>query len=161
MTIIAGWRPEGATYDEFASGPKTGRFRNCKICGGMHSTAKWPDNCKAETPWLRSDLASPMIISDKLDLDGVNGMVSMHDGRRYDSKRAYYKSLRQGGCEIDDRKEPTLTHTNEQPDAAHLREVEETVNEAYEQLHSDSFSNDQMANMLRDKQESVGGFHVE
>ncbi len=43
----------------------------------------------------RSDLASPMVISDSLD-----GVWNPINGQRYDSKRAYYKAVRAHGGEI-------------------------------------------------------------
>lgn len=44
----------------------------------------------------RSGLAIPMIISDTLR----DPVKSMADGRIYDSKSAYYKSVKSAGCEI-------------------------------------------------------------
>lgn len=43
----------------------------------------------------RSDLPTPMIIRDGLD-DVVNPI----DGKPYSSKSAYYRTVRQAGCEI-------------------------------------------------------------
>lgn len=153
MTVVAGWRPEGAEYDEFASGPKTGRFRMCKVCGGMHSTAAWPDNCKPETPWLKSDLPTPMLISDQLA-----DVRSMHDGKVYDSKSRYYESLRRAGKVIvgNEQAKPRAQSERELD-----REIGQTVKDAVAQLKSGNLSNDQMKNMLREKPESQGGFHVE
>lgn len=37
-----------------------GRQRLCRVCGGWHSPAAWPHNCRSEAP-PRSRLAAPMI----------------------------------------------------------------------------------------------------
>lgn len=43
----------------------------------------------------RSGLPAPMIISDHLD-----GVQNPCDGKTYDSKSAYYRAVRDAGCEI-------------------------------------------------------------
>ena len=45
----------------------------------------------------RSSLPCPAIRSD-----GMGALVSMADGRTYDSKSAYYASVKNAGCEIVD-----------------------------------------------------------
>lgn len=39
--------------------------------------------------------SGPMVISD-----GLDGVLNPADGRRYDSKRAYYRAVRAAGAEI-------------------------------------------------------------
>lgn len=46
----------------------------------------------------RSALSSPRIVSDAMD-DVVNPL----DGKPYDSKSSYYRTVKTAGCEIDDR----------------------------------------------------------
>lgn len=74
------------------------RSRYCKACQGWHDTnAAWPPECSAhfgvknDAPYIRTD--------------GMDPLRSMADGKVYDSKSGYYKSVRQAGCEIvgDDR----------------------------------------------------------
>lgn len=43
----------------------------------------------------RSGLSAPMIISDHLD-----GVQNPCDGKTYDSKSAYYRAVKDAGCEI-------------------------------------------------------------
>jgi hypothetical protein len=57
--------------------------------------APWPSNCLPERNWNRADLAAPLLIRDGLD-DVWNPV----DGRKYDSKSAYYAAVKAAGCEI-------------------------------------------------------------
>lgn len=41
----------------------------------------------------------PSVISDNLD-----GLLNPADGKRYDSKSAYFRTMRAHGCEVDDRR---------------------------------------------------------
>ena len=43
----------------------------------------------------RSELAAPMIIRD-----GLENVVNPCDGKPYDSKSAYYRAVKNAGCEI-------------------------------------------------------------
>lgn len=125
--------------------------RLCKYCDGWHRFDAWPHNCLPPRNLNRSDHPAPAIISDTLP-GGIHGMLSHADGRIYDSKQAYYKSVRAAGCEIvaDDR--------SYQPEALAEREIdrgpsEAEIRNAYIQardtLTSDNISDDQMHNMLR------------
>lgn len=70
--------------------------RFCKTCRGWHDLDRpWPDNCLPERNWNRADLPSPRLIRDGLD-DVINPI----DGRPYSSKSAYYRKVREAGCEI-------------------------------------------------------------
>lgn len=69
------------------------RSRFCKTCSGWHDLAQpWPVEClghfgiKADAPYVRTD--------------GMDPIRSMADGRLYDSKSAYYASVKRAGCEI-------------------------------------------------------------
>lgn len=68
-----------------------------------------------ELPVARSDLPSPMIISDTME-----SLVNPANGRRYDSKRAYEKAVKAAGCEI---------LGNEKPSASPRPEMDDPVNE--------------------------------
>ena len=50
---------------------------------------------KRQAAPLHSGAAAPMIRTD-----GMDAMRSMADGRLYDSRSAYYASVRAAGCEI-------------------------------------------------------------
>ena len=55
----------------------------------------WPEVAARRRERARSSLPAPMIISDHLD--GVKNPV---DGKTYDSKSAYYQTVKAAGCEI-------------------------------------------------------------
>lgn len=58
----------------------------------------WPQVAaarRARASAIRSSLPSPMIISDNLD-----GVQNPCDGKIYDSKSAYYRAVKDAGCEI-------------------------------------------------------------
>lgn len=70
--------------------------RFCKVCRGWHDLdLPWPDNCRPERNLARSDLPTPKLIRDGLD-DVWNPV----DGKKYDSKSAYYAAVKAAGCEI-------------------------------------------------------------
>lgn len=73
----------------------------------------------------RSDLPSPMVISDHLEV------MSMADGKHYDSKSAYYRSVRAAGCEIVGNERPTQRDPTSTPGG-----VERDIKTAIEQLGS-------------------------
>lgn len=110
------------------------RERHCRVCDGWHDLAKpWPHNCRAhfgERP-QRGDFPMPAVRSDRLP-GGVDGMMSMADGKRYDSRRAYERAVRDSGCEVvgDDRLPQT------QPDAVTMseHEAEAAVAETLDQM---------------------------
>lgn len=132
-------------------------IRRCKTCGGDHPLDRWPGNCMPEQNWNRSELASPRIIGDALPGD-INGMLSMHDGKLYDSKSAYYRSLREGGCEIvgNDQSSPRRHVSEREID----NDIARDVKDALDQLQTDGLSNDEMGNMLRAPADVHAGFSV-
>lgn len=71
-------------------------------------------------------VAAPMIISDKLDdvLNPVNGQL-------YDSKSAYYRAVREAGCEIVGNDAPTHVHTPPE-----VPGVEQDIKTAIDQLNA-------------------------
>jgi len=72
------------------------RSRLCRACGAFHPLEDaWPPACAPEA-------AAP---APAVRPDGMAPLRSMADGRLYDSKSAYYASVRRAGCEIvgDDR----------------------------------------------------------
>lgn len=66
------------------------------ICYG--TLVSWPEIAaarRARAQALRSDLPAPTVIRDALD-----GVVNPCDGKRYDSKRAYERTVKDAGCVI-------------------------------------------------------------
>ena len=67
------------------------RERFCKVCRGWHDLSKdWPIECYPEVSNNRSDLSSPMLITDTM-----KPVQSQLDGKMYDSKsklRSTYKA---------------------------------------------------------------------
>jgi hypothetical protein len=58
----------------------------------------WPEVAsrrRARALASRSELPAPMIIRDEL-----SGVVNPCDGKRYDSKSAYYRAVKEAGCVI-------------------------------------------------------------
>ena len=89
------------------------RLVSCRICGGWHSTERpWPDNCKFHwgEPPNRSLLPHPMVISDIPS----EPFQSMKDGRWFESKSSYRKSLREGD-------NPCIEVGNDAPTTVHER----------------------------------------
>jgi hypothetical protein len=102
------------------------RSRYCKACQGWHNLEQaWPAECAGHFGQVN---AAPMIRTD-----GMDPVKSMADGRVYDSRSAYYRSVKNAGCEIvgDDRagfgKRPEFT-----PHAGVERDIKRTI----EQLRS-------------------------
>lgn len=70
--------------------------RFCKVCRGWHDLDRpWPDNCRPERNMARSDFATPRLIRD-----GLEDVWNPVNGKVYDSKSAYYRAVRDAGCEI-------------------------------------------------------------
>jgi hypothetical protein len=70
--------------------------RYCKVCEGWHDLDRpWPDNCRPEPIWARSDLPAPMLIGDNLDY-----VWNPADGKRYTSKKKYEREVKARGYEI-------------------------------------------------------------
>lgn len=68
----------------------------------------------------------PLIISDDL---GKNGVLNHADGKKYDSKSAYYRAVRDAGCEVvgDD---PMPVSTPSEPSESEIkRDVAQTLSE--------------------------------
>ena len=70
-------------------------IRKCRDCGGLHQTDQWPSECFGQFERQRSDLPMPAIRSD-----GMGTILNHADGRLYDSKSAYYRAVKDAGCEI-------------------------------------------------------------
>lgn len=74
------------------------RSRACRACQDFHPIDEpWPAACAGHfaSRGPASDLAAPMLIRD-----GMAPIVSMADGKTYDSKRAYERGVRRAGCVI-------------------------------------------------------------
>lgn len=89
--------------------------RFCKVCRGWHDLDQpWPDNCLPERNMARSDLPTPRVISDRLD-DVWNPV----NGKKYDSKSAYYRAVKDAGY--------TIAGNDSSITKAHERAVETTA----------------------------------
>lgn len=72
------------------------RERICKVCNGFHAVEAWPSACFGHWSFgKRSDLAAPQIIKDCIE-----PIRSMADGRMYDSRSKYLRSVRAAGCDV-------------------------------------------------------------
>ena len=70
--------------------------RFCRVCRGWHDLDRpWPDNCRPERNLARADLPTPRLIRD-----GLEDVWNPVNGKIYDSKSAYYRAVREAGCEI-------------------------------------------------------------
>lgn len=68
--------------------------RFCRICKDWHDLAEaWPFECRGHFPPPPHRTIN--VISDNLDYT-----LNMADGRRYSSKAAYYRAVKNAGCEI-------------------------------------------------------------
>ena len=68
----------------------------------------------------------PMVISDNLD-----SVLNHVDGKRYDSKSAYYKAVRHAGCEIIGNEKVEPKRREYQP-----QNVEQDIARAYQEVSS-------------------------
>lgn len=84
-----------------------------------------PEDIRYQPP--RSDLPSPMVVSDSLG-DVWNPV----NGQMYDSKSAYYKAVRAAGCEIMGNEAPKQASTPND-DGPPLRDIEKSVADAFKQ----------------------------
>ena len=66
-------------------------YRICKFCGDAHDVNNWPDNHREWVPDNRSDLASPFVIGDNIEL------LNHATGEMATSKRALRQSYRDNG----------------------------------------------------------------
>lgn len=66
------------------------RSRLCKACGEFHDL---------EQPWPCARPESPNA-APNIRADGMDAILSHADGRIYDSRSAYYASVKAAGCEI-------------------------------------------------------------
>lgn len=71
------------------------RSRLCKACGAFHPVDGWPLQCYRVISEKRSALGVPYIRSD-----GMNETWNPVDGKRYDSRSAYERAVKDAGCQI-------------------------------------------------------------
>lgn len=84
--------------------------RFCKVCRGWHSLdTPWPHNCLPERILTRADLPAPRLIRD-----GIDDVWNPVNGRKYDSKSAYYRAVKDAGCEIAGN-DSSVTQAHEKP----------------------------------------------
>jgi hypothetical protein len=70
------------------------RSRLCRACGDFHDTeSPWPEACAGHFRTRAND-------APNIRTDGMDPVKSMADGKTYDSKSAYYGSVKRAGCEI-------------------------------------------------------------
>ena len=104
-------------------------LRLCRVCEDWHSTnAAWPRECAGHfrvMTYSRSDLPVPMIISDTLH-DVVNPL----DGKPYDSKSNYYRTVRENDCQILGNETITPRDNDDIP----IAPIEAEVAKAFDQL---------------------------
>lgn len=79
----------------------------------------------------RIDVCAPQVIRD-----GLPDIKSMADGRRYDSKRAYYRSVKRANCEIVDGLKPESYVAKPESDKAHMQHIVSDIKKSLEQLRS-------------------------
>lgn len=74
--------------------------RYCKTCDDWHDLEQpWPH----ERPQAkRGDMPTPFFVSDNLG----QHLMNHADGKRYDSRSAYYKAVKSAGCEIMGNEKP-------------------------------------------------------
>ena len=97
-----------ATYDEYMSGPRAGRFLTCKVCGDLHNVYDWPHNHMPEQYDLQHEYAGIGIISDNLEsLGGLNGIQCQASGIHFTSKKKMRDEYRaRGMIEMGNSKPP-------------------------------------------------------
>ncbi len=104
-------------------------MRACRVCRDWHDLDQWPRACVGHfgVRGQRSELPAPAIRPD-----GMGALLSHADGRFYDSKSAYYASIKAAGCEIvgNDTSAIRDRPTYEAPDADIERDVVQTMKEA-------------------------------
>lgn len=123
-------------------------IRLCKVCGGWHPLDQWSGNCLPPLNMNRSELASPQVVRD-----GMDDVLHPITQRPYDSKRALRADYRARGLEEVGNEEPKSPQVREPDD----KDIVQDIKRAYEELTSDSFSNDQMSNMLRPENAPIEG----
>lgn len=151
--LVNGWR--SGEYDEFVSGPKSGTFKTCRFCGGLHEVSAWPDNHREPEYDLRSDLGSPFVISDSLENFGLDGIQSQADGRHYTSKsrlRADYRA--RGMIEIGNDPARLRQRPKPKPDR---QKIKEAVHRAWNAVHSEGATAHNYRTRSKDKNHRVFG----
>jgi hypothetical protein len=82
----------------------------------------WPLVAAARRERARSSLPAPMIISDHLD--DVKNPV---DGKTYDSKSAYYQTVKAAGCEIVGNEAEKMVATSDKRSNVGREEIKEAL----------------------------------
>lgn len=69
-------------------------IRLCRACGDFHDLAgAWPSACYEHFGVVASS-------APNIRTDGMAPIKSMASGQMFDSKSAYYRDIKQAGCEI-------------------------------------------------------------
>lgn len=100
--------------DAFDHDPST---RCCPFCKAIGIAYRGPKNYV--TPYVQSD-----------NMGGVQGLKSMADGKMYDSKAAYYASLKEKGYEVVGNDAPTTRGTPK----TEAIDWKQALHETYQQL---------------------------
>lgn len=100
------------------------RSRYCRVCSEFHDLEEsWPEACighfgtvsKGAAPYIRPD--------------GMDAIESPVNGMLYDSRSAYYRSIKAAGCEIVGNERPQRRSTP-------MPSVRTDIRRAIEQLNS-------------------------
>lgn len=103
--------------------------RFCKVCKGWHDLDQpWPSNCAPERNMVRADLPSPRLIRD-----GLDNVWNPVDGKIYDSKSAYYGTVKRAGYEIAGNDSSISTAHEKARDLKTAPGLKDTLKQAYEQ----------------------------
>jgi len=93
----------------------------------MHEVSAWPGPCLEQFKRKRSDLPAPYIRSD-----GMDPTMNHADGQMYDSKSAYYRGVKDAGCEIVGNE----ALTPKGPTELCERELKQDISTVYDQLEA-------------------------
>lgn len=100
------------------------RSRACRVCGGWHDLAEpWPSACYGHFGTIATGTGP------NIRPDGMDAIENPVDGRKYDSKSAYYAAVKRAGCEIFGNE----TYVGKRPE---LPPVQHSMRQAIEQLKS-------------------------
>jgi len=102
-------------------------YRICRACGDMHEVSEWPRECLEQFRKARSSLPMPAIRSD-----GMDPILNHADGQMYDSRSAYYRGVKDAGCEIVGNEKLTAPAPKEMCE----RELKQDISNTYDQLEA-------------------------
>ncbi len=102
------------------------QFRRCAACGDYHWTSEWPHNHRAPER-QRSDLPSPYVISDTMDL-----LFHPVDNGHYDSKSQFRRiTERSGNIEMGNDMQRDTRYVDT-VDASEVAQAKQMVDQGYQ-----------------------------